>query len=288
MTLHLRTEGFLAQLSARRSFATVRAYRADLTLVLGPSDPALATPGDLRAGLDRAEGSSATRARRLAALRALYRFLAETGERVDDPAAGLATPIRRHRLPQTPSKERVASLLDGEAPVKTPARDRALLETLYGAGVRVSELVGLDVDDLDLDLMEARVTGKGDKERIVLFGRTCRAALLDYLHGERVPPREGAPLFTGPTGGRLSVRTVRNVVDRWSVSAGIPPGLSPHKLRHAFATHLLDGGADLKTVQQLLGHASLATTEIYTQVSVERLHRAVRTARPGRAPGRAT
>jgi integrase/recombinase XerC len=124
------------------------------------------------------------------------------------------------------------------------------------------------------------VLGKGNKQRLALFGDTCRAALLDYIQTERVPPAAGYPLFTNPKGGRLTVRSVHTVVRKWAVRSGLPPDVSPHTLRHTFATHLLDGGADLKSVQQLLGHESLATTQIYTHVSVERLHDAVRRAHP--------
>lgn len=274
--MNARTLDFLASVEARRAGPTLRAYRSDLTLVLGEADPTTVDSETLRKGLDRAGGSTVTRARRLAALRSLFRHLAENGLREDDPTAALARPIHRKKLPKAPPAAAVAGMLDGEAPTTTPLRDRALLETLYGAGLRVSELVDLDVADLDFPSLQARVTGKGSKDRVVLFGRTARAAIRDYIEGERVPPKEGDPLFTGPTGGRLTVRTVHNVVRRWATNAGLPPGTSPHSLRHAFATHLLDGGADLKSVQQLLGHANLATTEIYTHVSVERLRETVR------------
>jgi site-specific recombinase XerD len=188
--------------------------------------------------------------------------------------------MRRRRLPKALSREQAADLLDGIPEGKTPMRDRALLELMYAAGLRASELVGVNLADVDLRDHSLLVRGKGSKQRITLFGRTCRVALLDYMEGERVPPLQDDPLFTNPKGGRLTSRTVQNVVKRWALRAGLPPETSPHTLRHSFATHLLDGGADLKSVQQLLGHESLATTQIYTHISIERLKQAVADAHP--------
>ena len=131
-----------------------------------------------------------------------------------------------------------------------------------------------------LILFNPCVIGKGNKERVVFFGKTCAAALRDYCSLVRVDPTDKKALFTNEKGGRLTTRTVQNIVKRWALSCGLPPEISPHTLRHTFATHLLDGGADLKTVQQLLGHASLASTQIYTHVSIERLHETVRKAHP--------
>jgi integrase/recombinase XerC len=171
-------------------------------------------------------------------------------------------------------------MLDQDPEGKTPLRDRAILELMYSAGLRVSETVGLDLDSVDLKSRTLRVFGKGSKQRLALYGKTCEAALLDYLHGERVAPARGSALFTNAQGVRLTTRTVQNVVKRWAKRVGLPPTVSPHTLRHSFATHLLDGGADLKSVQQLLGHESLATTQIYTHVSAERLRATVTSAHP--------
>jgi integrase/recombinase XerC len=155
-----------------------------------------------------------------------------------------------------------------------------MLELAYAAGLRASELVGLDQTDIDWEGRCARVTGKGNKERVCLFGQTCLTALQDYIALERVGPTQGNPLFTNERGRRLTSRTLQNVIKRWALRVGLPPTVSPHTLRHSFATHLLDGGADLKTVQQLLGHENLATTQIYTHVSIERLREAVGKAHP--------
>ena len=151
---------------------------------------------------------------------------------------------------------------------------------MYSAGLRVSELVGVNITDIEFAAQSLRVMGKGSKERIALFGRTALTSIHDYMSGERIPPKLGTPLFTNEKGGRITTRTVQNIVKRWAIQVGLPPETSPHTLRHSFATHLLDGGADLKSVQQLLGHESLATTQIYTHVSVERLKATVDQAHP--------
>jgi site-specific recombinase XerD len=195
-----------------------------------------------------------------------------------DPTDGLESPYRRQGLPKALSEGQTEALLDAEPPSRYPMRDRALLETLYAAGLRAAEVVALDLNDLDFKEGVMRVKGKGAKERVVCFGRTCDSALRDYIAGER--GGDGKPLFLNPSGHRLSTRTVQTIVKRWARSVGLPADISPHTLRHSFATHLLDHQADLKTVQQLLGHESLATTQIYTHVSIERLRDTVRTAHP--------
>jgi integrase/recombinase XerC len=276
---------FLDHLAARRSANTVRAYGADLAQLAaftqGRRDLGTET---LRAYLRRHAPTPVTRARKLSTLRAFVRFLKSIEELDHDPTEPLEAPIRRQRVPKALSQAAAADLLDQEAETRSPLRDRALLELMYSAGIRVSELVGLNVPDVDLRERTLRVHGKGNKDRVALFGRTAAAALEEYLAGERVAPRQGTPLFTNPQGGRLTSRTVQNVVKRWAVRVGLPPETSPHTLRHSFATHLLDNGADLKSVQQLLGHESLATTQIYTHVSVERLRKTVEEAHPKGAP----
>jgi integrase/recombinase XerC len=202
----------------------------------------------------------------------------------NDPTEILEAPFRRKRLPKALSQGQTTQLLDQATVSKTPLRDRALLELMYSAGLRVSELVGINITDMDLRNQSLRVMGKGSKERIALFGRTATTAVRDYMDAERVPPSKGIPLFTNDKGGRITTRTVQNVVKRWAIQVGLPPETSPHTLRHSFATHLLDGGADLKSVQQLLGHESLATTQIYTHVSVERLKATVDQAHPKSHP----
>ena len=265
-------EAFLSHLAARRSAATVRAYASDLASLRGGALPL--TTERLRLLLRAEAPHPATRARKLSALRGFARWLVANGHQKDDPTERLDPPIRRRPLPKGVSAPEAADLMAGAL----STRDRALLELLYGAGLRVSEASGLDVPSLDLEARTARVLGKGEKERLVVFGAPCRAAILAYLP-ERVAPKAGAPLFTNAQGGRLTARSMHTIVAKAAKAAGLPP-LSPHGLRHAFATHLLDGGADLKSVQQLLGHEDLATTQVYTHVSVERLRAAVSAAHP--------
>lgn len=272
---------FLANLAGRRSPQTLRAYAADLRQLsetLG-GQPDF-TPERLRHHLRSHGRSPTTRARKLSSLRAFVRFLVRTGRLDRDPTETLEAPYRRKRLPKVLTQQQTAALLDQPPPSKTPLRDAAILELMYGAGLRVSEAVSMDLPNLDLEGGQLRVVGKGNKERVAFFGEACRAALRRYLDQERVPPSEGSPLFTNAQGRRLTTRTVQNIVKRWALRAGLPPNTSPHTLRHSFATHLLDGGADLKTVQQLLGHESLATTQIYTHISVDRLRQAVEESHP--------
>lgn len=280
-------ESFLEHLAARRSPHTVRSYGADLaqldTHLAGHLD---FRPERLQSYLRTYGLSSVTRARKLASLRAFFRYLKSLGEVEGDPTEFLDAPYRRRRLPKAVSQPQIDDLFDQPDRGRTPLRDRALLELMYGAGLRAAEVVGIDRSDIDLSDLSARVRGKGNKDRVVLFGKSCRDALSRYWEAEWTPPSgpgtEGGrqPAFTNPTGRRLTTRTVQNVVKRWALAAGLPPETSPHKLRHSFATHLLDAGADLKTVQQLLGHESLATTQVYTHLSIERLREAVDTAHP--------
>ena len=274
-------DDFLSHLSARRSANTVRAYGADLKQ-LNESARTVDefTVDRCRSFLRLHATTAATRARKLSTLRAFSRYLRRLGILATDPTEALEAPIRRRKLPKNLSQTEATELLDQPAETRSPLRDRALLELMYSAGLRVSEVVGVDLVDIDLRQGIVRVIGKGDKERDCLFGKTCEGAIHDYLDGERVKPTLGQPLFTNPKGGRLTTRTVQNVIKRWAVRVGLPSSVSPHTLRHSFATHLLDGGADLKTVQQLLGHESLATTQIYTHVSIERLKDAVKKAHP--------
>ena len=274
-------EAFLSHLAAVRSPNTCKSYGADLAqLVSVLGDDGELTADALRDYLRKYGTSSATRARKLATLRTFVRYLLRIGRIDGDPTELIEAPIRRRRLPKALSQHQAEQLLD-QAPVgKTPLRDRALLELGYGAGLRASELCGVKMRDLDLEDCSVRVFGKGSKERVCLFGSACREAVLSYIDKERVAPNAGDPLFTGPTGGALTSRTVQNVIKRWARSAGLPEDVTPHTLRHSFATHLLDGGADLKTVQQLLGHENLETTQVYTHVSIERLREAVEKAHP--------
>jgi len=279
--LDVQIQRFLDHLAARRSAQTVRAYGNDLAQlsVFAGDDPRV-DADLLKAYLRKYGVSPVTRARKLSALRTFFKFLVDQGETELDPTEWLEAPIRRKRLPKALSALQTSDLIDQEAPTKSPLRDRALLELMYGAGLRASETVGVDLQDLNLRDNSLRVRGKGNKERIALFGKACQEALEAYVREERIEPVKDRPLFTNPHGGRLTTRTVQNVVKRWARQVGLPPDVSPHTLRHSFATHLLDGGADLKTVQQLLGHESLATTQIYTHVSIERLKETVAKAHP--------
>lgn len=243
-----------------------------------------------------------TVAQRLAAIRAFYRFAVRSGLAPGDPWGAIATPRLPRRLPRVLEVDQIERLLDavdddlaaaGAGPrAKLAAalalRDRALVETAYAAGLRISELAAADLGSLDLRRGEIRVIGKGRKERIGLLGRPARGAIAAYLEEGRpvlVARRSpGAPVpaevFLNRHGISLGVRGLRMRLDRLRRRAGLPVGITPHTLRHSFATHLLDGGADLRIVQELLGHESLATTQIYTHVSPARLRAAYEQAHP--------
>ena len=251
---------------------------------------ASATLADLRSWLSAQsqEGAArATVARRAAAARTFYRWARRTGRVAADPSLRLVAPRRGGRLPAVLKQAEATKLLDlaavaadDEDPVHV--RNRAMLELLYASGIRVGELVAVDIDDLDVSADMVRVTGKGAKERVVPFGIPARRALEAWLvvRPRVATPQSGAALFLGRRGNRVDPRQVREVVH--SLLAHLPdaPDLGPHGLRHSAATHLLEGGADLRVVQELLGHASLATTQLYTHVSVDRLRRSYEQAHP--------
>jgi site-specific recombinase XerD len=207
----------------------------------------------------------------------------------DDPAAGLGVPRGPRRLPVVLKPRQVDRLLAGPRPSDPVGlRDRAILELLYATGIRVGELCGLRLGDLDLAADTVRVLGKGAKQRVVPFGEPARAALLEYLTEGRstmLPTRDAAPaeleaLFFNRRRRPMTQRDVRGMLERYRAAAGAPAGTSPHTLRHSFATHLLEGGADLRAVQELLGHVALTTTQTYTHVSNERLRRVYQQAHP--------
>lgn len=272
----------------RASDETVRAYASDLVQFrvfleeehLGGPAPgpegidAVAVRGFV-ASLHRAGRSKASIARKLAAVRSFLRQAVRDGTIEALPGGRLPSPRVPRRLPATLSVDEVFALLD-RIPSDDPAgiRDRALLEFLYATGLRVGELVSLSVDDLDLPGGTVRVLGKGQKERLVPFGRKAAAALHAWLEAARPLRRSGGDVeavFLNLRGGRLTDRSVRRILDRRLREAAIAAHLSPHALRHSFATHLLGAGADLRAIQELLGHASLSTTQRYTHVSVEAL-----------------
>jgi site-specific recombinase XerD len=273
-------ERFLALLGTTRAPRTVEAYRRDLTDLAQRLDGrpvAAATTADIERCLAelRAEGrSAATIARRAAAARSFFRHLVLLGVRPDNPAAAVALPRKTRRLPRTLSPSEAERLIDAAAGTTPRAlRDRALVELLYGAGLRVGEAVGLGKTDVDLEQRLVRATGKGDKERIVPLGRPAAEALRLYLSRGRpyLDRRHRPDLFLNAQGGGLTRAGAFLVLRRLAEKAGLDPGrVHPHLLRHSFATHLLEGGADLRSVQEMLGHADLATTELYTHVSDRR------------------
>ena len=314
---HPGLQRFLRSLAARdASPHTIRAYRTAVGtyldwLAANGVDWTRPRRPDLRGYLARlgADATRSTVAQRLAAIRSFYRWAAREGLAAGDPWGAIATPRLPRRLPRVLEVDQVARLLavvDAELdaaetlrPDRVPLatalalRDRALVETAYAAGLRISELAAADLGSLDLRRGEIRVIGKGRKERIGLLGRPAVRALEAYLdHGRPIlleraagpgGPRADAPpseVFLNHSGGPLGVRGLRYRLDRLCRTAGLPEGVSPHTLRHSFATHLLDGGADLRVVQELLGHENLATTQVYTHVSPARLAAAYRDAHP--------
>lgn len=280
-TLEQAIDGWLSRLEGRRSPHTLRAYRSDLERLKSHAQTVDDLDEEAILAALRAESvSPATRARRISAVRSFCKWLAAEGKTEASPAALLESPIRRRPVPKALTQAQINELLSLPDQGQTPLRDRALLELGYAAGLRAAELVGLNREDADFDRLQARVRGKGSLERIVLFGRPAAEALQAYINKERRAPWDEPAVFVNPKGARLTTRTVQNVMKRWLKRAGLPPEASPHTLRHSFATHLLDGGADLKSVQQLLGHQRLSTTQIYTSVSIERLRETVDKAHP--------
>ena len=242
-------------------------------------------------GLRRASGAATSSiARQLAAVRMLHRYLSIEGERRDDPAAELEGVRVPSGIPKPLTEAQVASLLDAVI-VTEPIhrRDLALIELLYATGARISEAVGLSIGEIDLDARLVRLYGKGSKERIVPFGSSAASALDDWFspsgRARIVPARwrrrdDAEAVFLNTRGGRLTRQAAWQVIKKYGMKAGIGDQLSPHVLRHSCATHLLDHGADLRVVQEMLGHASVSTTQIYTKVSQERLMDVYRSAHP--------
>ncbi len=226
---------------------------------------------------------ASTRARRLAALRCFFRFRVRLGARAADPTDGLPAPRAERRLPSplpAGDCERLLEQQDSQRAPRLALRDRALLELLYGAGLRVGEAVALRVRDFDRERRLVRVRGKGDKERVVPLPAVAHAALCALVAARERPGLFAEPLFANARGGPLSDRGVRLILRRRLLLAGIARRASPHTLRHSYATHLLDADVDLRSIQELLGHERLSTTQRYTQVSAERLARVYRSAHP--------
>jgi integrase/recombinase XerD len=272
-------DGFLALLATRRAPKTVEAYRRDLTALSawldGPiSDVKTEQLEQYLAELRAAGLSPATISRRVAAVRSFFRHQTLLGVRADNPAAELDLPRRRRTLPRTLSPAEAERLMEAASGTTPRAlRDRALVELLYGGGLRVSEAVGLQKASVDLEGRLVRCVGKGSKERVVPIGRQAVQALRRYLARGRpfLDSRHRPELFLNAKGGGLTRAGAFLILRRLAAKAGLEPErVHPHLLRHSFATHLLEGGADLRSVQEMLGHADLATTELYTHVSDRR------------------
>lgn len=285
---------------------TRRAYLSDVRQLAAfagdDSTPRQTTTRMLRAWMIELQNSCghATRARKLAGVRAFFRFLVREGEMPLDPSAGLPLPRTPARLPRplsvddcdvlvkakaSPPKKHKTERTEARA-AQAALRDRAITELLYGTGIRVGELVGLDVRDVDLQSGEVRVLGKGRKERIVPLPRLCRDALADWIEARKKPGILGEPLFVSlrprkeEKPRRLGDRDVRRVLKQRGIDAGVRDRVHPHRMRHSYATHLLDMGADLREIQELLGHASLSTTQKYTAISAEHLRQVYDRAHP--------
>jgi integrase/recombinase XerD len=281
---------FLAYLEFERGLSrnTLEAYRSDL-LQFGTHlrktgiDALTARHGDLAdfvsdlaaGGEDRPPVSPATLQRKVACLRSFYRHLRRQDLVTDDPTVYLRAPKQSRRLPQVLSRDEVAQLLEAPRGTEPPAlRDRALLELMYACGLRASEAIGLEVGDVDLETGVLRARGKGAKERLVPVGSAASRALVAYLGRGRprlAGDRMEATLFLNHRGGRLTRQGLYKIVQRHARTAGLDGKMSPHTLRHTFATHLLAGGCDLRSLQEMLGHADIATTQVYTHLSAERL-----------------
>lgn len=286
-------DGFLTQLALEKGVSpnTLDAYAHDIQCFIdflgdafeGKSEPSEVTHLEVRAylaNLQKARYSRRTIARRLAAVRSFFTYLCRKGICPTNPARGVSAPKLGRMLPRFLHEEDVESLI--EAPATDTAlglRDRAILETLYAAGLRVNELVGLNIGDVDLERGFVRAFGKGGRERVVPIGEHAATALKQYIGKGR--PRlagvrsdahsDSGALFLNYRGRRLSTRAVQLMVDRYIRKVSIDKKVSPHAIRHSFATHLLDHGADLRAVQELLGHVSISTTQIYTHVTREKL-----------------
>jgi integrase/recombinase XerC len=286
------TDDFLRHLLERNaSTHTIKAYTGDLdafAAYIGPRMAArawnwktidhIAIRGFLSHLYDKGLSKTSV-ARALAAVRSLYRWLAQEGVVEQNPAKLVSTPRLPKKLPRVPTIEEMNNMLDGKMPevASFPERDRLLFELLYGCGIRNSELVGINLDDISASNEAVLIRGKGKKERFVPFGGSALAALSVYLPRRQQllatlkrKPEKGAPaLLVNQRGGRLTTRSVGRIVKRIAVAKGLSPEVHPHTLRHAFGAHMLEEGADLRAIQELLGHERLATTQRYTQLSVK-------------------
>ncbi len=283
-------DAFLGEIRVERGLSplTVAAYRRDLAqFAAGAGSGWRNDPEPVRDfvnGLRRAGRRPSTQARKVAAIRSFYGFALREGLAQRDVAALLDAPRPGSYLPDVLAADEVARILD-TPPADQPVgiRDRAILELLYACGLRVSELTGLETDRLDLPGLQVRVIGKGNRERRVPMGEEARERLHRYLSGPRAAWTAGKPsgaVFVSQRGARLARESVYWLVRHWAQAAGITARVTPHTFRHSFATHLLEGGADLRVVQTLLGHASISTTQLYTHLTGERLREVYTRAHP--------
>ncbi len=273
---------FLRALRARNaSLHTIKAYSGDLAnfaAYAGSRDWASIDHVTIRGFLshlyEKGLGKTSV-ARSLAAVRSLYRWLAQEGTVEQNPAALVSTPKLAKKLPRVPTIEEMNSVLDGEMPeaASFPERDRLMLELLYGCGIRNSELIGINLDDIRLSAEAILIRGKGKKERYVPFGDSVRTALTSYLPARQQvlgEHKKNSPaLLLNQRGGRLTTRSVGRIIKQIAIARGLSPDVHPHTLRHAFGTHMLEEGADLRAIQEMLGHERLSTTQRYTQLSMK-------------------
>lgn len=298
-SLQLTVDRFLRYLKVERNSSdyTIKSYREDLEILIEYFQDTLGrvpapgelTPQDLRtyvAALHQAGYAKSSVARRLASLRSFFRFAQREGVCDSNPAKPLRNPRRQRKLPHFLTTTEVGQLLlapDVASPMGN--RDRAIFETLYSAGLRVSELVGINLNDLDLEDGLVRVRGKGKRERLAPLGSFAVNAIESWI-SNRVPAKsqrpgdDGDPLFLNKFGKRLTTRSIGRMLEKYLKLTGLDTRTSPHTIRHSFATHLLNGGADIRSVQELLGHKSLVTTQIYTHVSTAGLRQAYQQAHP--------
>ena len=283
-TVELATDEFLRHLRERNASAhTIKAYTGDLDVFadyMGSRDwkaiDHIAIRGFLSHLYDKGLSKTSV-ARALAAVRSLFRWLAQEGVVEQNPAKLVSTPRLPKRLPRVPTIEEVNAVLDGKMPevASFPERDRLMLELLYGCGIRNSELVGINLEDIRITSEAILIRGKGKKERYVPFGEAARVALATYLPWRQkllaTLKKTNSALLVNQRGGRLTTRSVGRIVKRIAVARGLSPDVHPHTLRHAFGTHMLEEGADLRAIQELLGHERLATTPRYTQLSVKHM-----------------
>ena len=290
---HLKVERDVSPHTLRNYGIDLRQFQTFVASTVGVCAPTGIDADMIRAflaGLRRRGVKASSIARKLATLRSLFHYLGREGIVQISPAAAVSSPKQEKRLPRFLTQEEACRLVEhpSEAPARFGLRDRAILETLYSTGIRVSEMAALSVEDGLLPDGLIKVLGKGRKERVVPIGRHATEAIAAYL--ESLPsstelnadpdPNARTPLFRNRFGKRLSVRSLERVVEKWSRSLANVPSISPHALRHSFATHLLDGGADLRSIQELLGHERLSTTQRYTHVATQRLMEAYDSAHP--------